>query len=88
MPKTVPDRIRGFTTLADYEGGIAEGDVVVAEHDGMTLRRIWHDGRWWWSVVDVVGALVESSDGRNYRKVMKKRLIEEGGVNRLQIVTS
>jgi hypothetical protein len=47
MSKTVPDRIRGFTTLTDYEGGVAEGHVVVAEHDGATLRRIWHDGQWW-----------------------------------------
>jgi hypothetical protein len=78
VPKRVPDRIRGYTSLADHEGGVHEGHVVVAEHDGATLRRIWHRGRWWWSVVDVVGALVESADGATHWRVLKNRLKQEG----------
>ena len=73
-----PDRIRGFTSLSDHEAGTAEGKIAVTELEGYSLRRIWHNGEWWHSVVDVVGALSESSDGRNYWKVLKKRLKEEG----------
>ncbi len=75
---TPPDRIRGFTSLADHEAGTAEGRVATTELDGYTLRRIWHKGEWQHSVVDVVGALSESADGRNYWKVLKKRLRDEG----------
>ena len=43
------------------------------------IRKIWHKNEWYFSVVDVVGALTESDDPRNYWKVLKHRLIEEGG---------
>ncbi len=42
------------------------------------IRRVLYNGEWWFSVVDVVGVLSESSDPRNYWKVLKYRLIEEG----------
>ncbi len=42
------------------------------------IRRAWHNDEWWFSVVDVVGVLSDSSDARNYWKVLKHRLIEEG----------
>ena len=75
---TPPHRIRGFTSLAEHEAGTTEGRVATTELDGYTLRRIWHQGEWWHSVVDVVGALSESADARNYWKVLKKRLVDEG----------
>jgi DNA-damage-inducible protein D len=46
---------------------------------GKQIRRTWHKDEWWFSVVDVVGVLTESSDSRNYWKVLKHRLIAEGG---------
>ena len=42
------------------------------------IRRIWHKEEWHFSVVDVVGVLTDSSDPRNYWKVLKHRLNEEG----------
>lgn len=74
-----PDRIRGFSTLAEHEAATYEGKIVIADHGDHKLRRIWHDGQWWHSVVDVMGALTGSPDGRNYWKVTKKRLVDEGG---------
>ncbi len=75
---TPPDRIRGFTSLADHAAAKCDGKIATSEVDGYKLRRVWHEGQWWHSVVDVVGALSESADGRNYWKVLKKRLIDEG----------
>ena len=46
---------------------------------GKGIRRIWHDEEWWYSVVDVVGILSDSQDPRNYWKVLKHRLSQEGG---------
>ena len=44
------------------------------------VRRHWDDDKelWYFSIVDVVSILSESADGRNYWKVLKHRLKEEG----------
>lgn len=76
--RNTPDRIRGFTGLTDHEESTYDGKIVVSEYDGSRFRRIWHDGQWWHSVVDVVGALTESVDGRKYWNKLKQRLVEEG----------
>lgn len=52
----------------------------IAIFDGKKIRRHW-DGdkeKWYFSVVDVVGVLSNSSDPRNYWKVLKIRLKGEG----------
>ncbi len=45
---------------------------------GKGVRKLWHNKEWWFSVVDVVGVLVENDNPRNYWKVLKHRLIKEG----------
>ena len=52
----------------------------LAMFDGRQIRRHWDDKseKWYFSVVDVVGVLSDSIDPRNYWKVLKNRLIEEG----------
>ena len=47
--------------------------------DGKKIRKVWNNEEWWFSVVDIVGALTSSEDPRNYWKVLKFRLIEENG---------
>ena len=42
------------------------------------VRKIWHNDEGWFSVVDIVGVLTGSPDGRNYWKVLKHRLNKEG----------
>lgn len=42
------------------------------------IRRTWHNGEWYFSVVDVIAVLTDSQDARNYWKVLKHRLSEEG----------
>ena len=44
--------------------------------NGETIRRQWDDKRniWYFSVVDVISIVTESSDPRNYWKVLKSRL--------------
>jgi len=53
----------------------------LAIFEGKRIRRHWDDQteKWFFSVVDVVGVLSDSGDPRNYWKVLKNRLIEEGG---------
>lgn len=42
------------------------------------IRRIWHDDEWYFSVVDVVQALTESSDSKDYWYRLKKRELQNG----------
>jgi len=44
------------------------------EGDGKLIRRQWHNDRWYFSVVDVVGALTDSAIPRNYWSDLKRRL--------------
>jgi len=43
-----------------------------------SIRRVWHNEEWWFAVVDVVNALVESKNPAVYWRVLKKRLKDEG----------
>jgi hypothetical protein len=55
----------------------------IEQHDKIILfqnrkiRRIWHENDWFYSVVDVVGALTDSVNPRDYWHKMKKRVSEE-----------
>jgi hypothetical protein len=57
-----------------------EKNKQIALFEGQRIRRVWDDDRekWYFSVVDAVGALSGSTDPRNYWKVLKSRLKEEG----------
>lgn len=57
--------------MSDEEGLVPLGE-------GRLIRKVWHDGRWFLSVVDVVGLLTESADPGNYWRVLKSRLQAEG----------
>jgi DNA-damage-inducible protein D len=42
------------------------------------IRKVWHDGRWFFSVIDVIGALTGSERPRKYWNDLKTRLAQEG----------
>jgi hypothetical protein len=44
------------------------------------IRRIWHDDEWYFSVVDVVEALTESKDAKDYWYRLKQREQEFSGI--------
>ena len=37
------------------------------------IRRTWHEEQWYFSVVDIIGALTDSDNPRNYWSMMKRR---------------
>jgi DNA-damage-inducible protein D len=55
------------TTLALFE-----------ERAGAAVRRAWHDGRWFFSVIDVVGLLTDAPKPRQYWYDMKRYVHDEG----------
>jgi len=60
--------------------GISNFKKTIAIFNNEPIRRVWleKEEKWMFSVVDVIRALTESQDARNYWKVLKSRLKEEG----------
>jgi prophage antirepressor-like protein len=46
----------------------------IALFKGNKIRRTLHENEWWFSVVDVIGALTDTPNPRVYWGVMKNRL--------------
>jgi hypothetical protein len=42
------------------------------------VRRVWHDGRWWFSIIDLIGLLVGTERPSKYWNDLKARLAGEG----------
>jgi hypothetical protein len=58
-----------------------ENRIVVFQEK--SIRRTWHGGEWWFSVIDVVGMLSDSSNVRRYRSDLKRKLAQEAGSEQL-----
>mgnify|MGYP001576863480 CR=1 FL=1 len=52
----------------------------IAVFKGKKVRRVFKDGQWWFSVVDVIEILTETDRPRKYWGDLKKKLIDEGYV--------
>ena len=52
---------------------------IIAFQD-KNIRRIWHKEEWYYSVVDVVRALTDSTDAKDYWYRLKKRVFKSGGI--------
>jgi DNA-damage-inducible protein D len=57
---------------------VEQNKIVVFE--SKKIRRIWHEEEWYFSVVDVVEALTDSLNSRDYWFKMKLRVQSEDGV--------
>jgi len=55
-------------------------DTKIAIFKGRNIRKTLHNNEWWFSVVDVVGALTDSENSRDYWYKMKIREKDEVGV--------
>lgn len=51
----------------------------IALFESKEIRKIWHEDQWYFSVVDVCGALTESTDPKDYWYRVKKRATDEEG---------
>jgi DNA-damage-inducible protein D len=52
--------------------------IRVAVFEGKHIRKIIHDGEWWFSVIDIVEVLTGSSIPKRYWSDLKKKLVSEG----------
>jgi len=70
-----------------------ESETHIAVFHGKNIRRKLIDNRWFFSIIDIAGALTDSEDPRTYWKVLKHRLKEEGSevvtfCNQLKLISS
>jgi hypothetical protein len=52
--------------------------ALIEEQADASIRRVWHDGRWFFSVIDVVGLLTDAPKPRMYWADMKRYVQGEG----------
>ncbi len=55
--------------------------ILPTEFDGETIRRVYDEATeiWWFSVIDVVQVLTDSSNARRYWSDLKRKLAQEAG---------
>lgn len=58
---------------------ITEPENHIAVFQESSIRRVWHNEEWWFSVVDVCAILTASLDAGAYWRKLKQRLNAEGG---------
>lgn len=54
---------------------VPENHIVVFKDS--TIRRIFHNEEWWYSIIDVISVLSESNNPRRYWSDLKRQLIEK-----------
>lgn len=59
-------------------------DQALIESFDAAIRRVWHDGRWFYSVVDVVRLLTEADQPRSYWAQVKSKMHAQGASETLQ----
>lgn len=57
---------------------------LISEQAEAGVRRVWYDGRWWFSVVDVIALLTDAPTPRMYWADMKRSIHAEGFVQLLE----
>ncbi|MGH7601017.1 MAG: BRO-N domain-containing protein [bacterium] len=50
----------------------------LAVFEGKRIRKILHEGEWWFSIIDVIDILVRGDRPRKYWNDLKKKLLQEG----------
>jgi len=53
-------------------------DKALVVFQDKKIRRIWHNDMWFFSIIDIVEALTDSSNPRNYWNMLKTRELDQG----------
>jgi DNA-damage-inducible protein D len=62
----------------NYQNHFYMENAQLMPFEGATIRKIWHNDAWFFSIVDVIGVLTETDRARKYWSDLKKKLLEEG----------
>jgi DNA-damage-inducible protein D len=74
-----PRRPQGRSnTVSTEPSPESSGKIIV--FGSKQIRRLWHEDQWFFSIVDIIGALTDSDNPRNYWNMMKAREREQSEV--------
>lgn len=62
---------------------IGEGESQLALFKGKSIRQVFHDDEWFFSIVDAIAAITETDRPRQYWSDLKKHLTEKEGFSEL-----
>jgi hypothetical protein len=62
---------------------VPNGELELVPFKKDSIRRVCHNDEWWWSIVDVVGALTGTERARKYWSDLKTKMIEKEGFSEL-----
>lgn len=62
---------------------IPDGELELVPFKKDAIRRVCHNDEWWYSIVDVVGALTGTDRARKYWSDLKSKLIDKEGFSEL-----
>ncbi len=65
----------------ERSGDLGESRIAVFQEEA--IRRAWHQNEWWFSIIDVVGVLSDSTVSRRYWSDLKRKLAQEAGSDQL-----
>lgn len=68
---------------AGHIGIIAEGHIDKTSFKDVEIRRKFHNNEWWFSIVDVVAAIVKTERPRKYWGDLKRQLLVKQGYSEL-----
>ena len=57
---------------------MTDADKALVVFQGKKIRRTWFNDEWWFSVVDIIGALTQTDRARKYWSDLKTKLQDEG----------
>lgn len=69
--------------MSDKKQSIQKTADRLVVFEDKQIRRIFHNGEWYFSIVDVISVLTDSSNPRRYWSDLKSKLIENEGFNQL-----
>jgi hypothetical protein len=72
-----------FDVDAALSSEVADGELNLIPFGKHEIRRVFHDGEWWFSVVDTIRALTGSDRPARYWSDLKTKLIEKEGFSEL-----
>lgn len=62
---------------------IPDGELELVAFKKDSIRRVFHNDEWWYSIVDVIGALTGTERGRKYWSDLKAKMVENEGFSEL-----
>ena len=63
--------------------GVPDGELELVPFKREAIRRVFHNDEWWYSIVDVVGALTGTDRARRYWSDLKVKLVDKEGFSEL-----